>query len=231
MKALLWKDFHVNRPILILGLSLLLAPYLLAVGWIWYDSGLLQTSGVAWAAVLTVSAQSSLIASQLTVLILGGNVIAAERRDRSAEFLCYLPPTRAAILTSKALLALLTMAAIWGLSLIMLEAVIPGLAGDGSREQLHADFGTTLQFAAAVGLLLFGMSWFGSSMLESPTYSVAIGAFTAMGLPLGLNLVRTATGWPAHGEQFENWALILCVVFGLAGFAGGWAYYLRRVEP
>ena len=55
----------------------------------------------------------SLIISQLAIALIGGNAIAGERADRSAEFLCSLPITRKRILASKLLISLAIILVIW----------------------------------------------------------------------------------------------------------------------
>ena len=52
--------------------------------------------------------------------LLGGNSIAGERVDRSAEFLAYLPVSRGRILASKLLVALAAVPLIWLPNLVIL---------------------------------------------------------------------------------------------------------------
>jgi ABC-type transport system involved in multi-copper enzyme maturation permease subunit len=230
MKTLLWKDYRVNRQVLIVGFCLLVAPYLAAVSWIWYDRGLTGAGADYWAGALAFAAQASLICSQMTLVLLAGYVIAGERRDRSAEFLAYLPPSRSAILTSKSLLSAAVVVVVWGLYLLFAEVVVPALSGEAAAGQ-SASFAQTRPVLLAVGVTLFGMAWLGSSMLESPTYSAAIGVLAVMLLPIGLNLCHTLTGLPAHGDEFVDWLRWLYFALGTGGFIAGWMYYVRRVEP
>lgn len=231
MKALLWKDYRTNRPLLVIGVVLLLTPYAVLIGWIWYSIGLTAATPTQWAESLLTAAQASLAFSQLTLLLLAGTIIAGERRDRSAEFLAYLPPSRPAILTSKALLSAATVVVIWGLTLVITGLVVPGLDAEvlsGTRRDRLLEF---LTIMAASGMALFGTAWLGSSMLESPTYSTAIGLLAVMLLALGLNVCHTLTGWPVRGESFVQALHLLYIGCGIAGFLAGWTYYVRRVEP
>lgn len=230
MKALLWKDYRVNRQVLIVGSCVLVAPYLTAVVWIWYDVGLANAPATMWGPALSTAAQASLIISQLTILLLAGNIIAGERRDRSAEFLAYLPPPRSTILTSKALLSLVVAVVIWGVYLLMAEVAIPAIQAEASREHREG-FALARGLLLAIGVAVFGMAWLGSAMLESPTYSAAIGVFAAISVPIVLNFVSIATGFPEHGEPYFRWLQTSLFALGVLGFVAGWCYYVRRVEP
>jgi ABC-type transport system involved in multi-copper enzyme maturation permease subunit len=231
MRALLWKDYRANRPVLFVGLVLLLAPYAILVGWIWYNVGLTGASAAEWGEALSMAAYASLGVSQLTILLLAGTIIAGERRDRSAEFLAYLPPSRPTILASKSLLSAATAVTIWGLTLVMIGFVVPRLNAEavsgGNRERL-LDY---LAVLGSSGVALFGTAWLGSSMLESPTYSTAIGLLTVILVPFLLNICHSLTAWPADGESFVYWLRLLYVGIGAASFVAGWTYYVRRVEP
>ena len=231
MKALLWKDYRTNRPLLVIGVVLLLTPYAVLIGWLWYSVGLTAASREEWAQVLLMAAQASLACSQLTLLLLAGTIIAGERRDRSAEFLAYLPPSRPAILTSKALLSALTMAMIWGLTLAIVGLVVPALDAAAVGGTHRTELLEFLAIMATSGAALFGAAWLGSSMLESPTYSTAIGLLAVMLLPFLLNACRMVSGWPDDGASFVAALRLLYVGCGIAGFTAGWTYYVRRVEP
>ena len=231
MKALLWKDYRTNQPLLVIGVVLLLTPYAVLIGWIWYSVGLTAATPTQWAESLLMAAQASLACSQLTLLLLAGTIIAGERRDRSAEFLAYLPPSRPAILTSKALLSAATVAVIWGLTLAIVGLVGPALdaeAVSGTHRTALLEF---LAIMATSGVALFGTAWLGSSMLESPTYSTAIGLLAVMLLPFLLNACRMVSGWPDNSASFVHALRLLYVGCGIAGFLVGWTYYVRRVEP
>lgn len=229
MNALLWKDYRVVRQVLIVGFCLLVAPYLAAVTWIWYDAGLTTAGAIRWAAALAIAAMASLICSHMTFVLLAGYVIAGERRDRSAEFLAYLPPSRTAILTSKALISSAVVIVVWGVYLLFADVVIPSFSPNAA-EQVES-FARLRSFLLPAGAAMFGMAWLGSSMLESPTYSAAIGVAAVMVVPIGLNSCHALTGLPAHGGDFMDWLRGLYYALGTGGFVAGWMYYVRRVEP
>jgi ABC-type transport system involved in multi-copper enzyme maturation permease subunit len=194
--------------------------------YLWYNQGLFGVAGNVWATYLNTASQVSVMMSQMTLVLLAGHVIACERRDRSAEFLAYLPPTRSAILRSKALLSVAAFVVVWGVFLCVAGLVVPTLDGDVelASSQAHS---VTL----ALGVAMFGMAWFGSSMLESPTYATAIGVVAALVVPILLNCSMFFTGYPADGPSYLNWLRTSYFAVGVAGFVIGWLSYVRRVEP
>ena len=119
MKWLIWKEYRLNRLILILGALLLIAPYAVFAVAFWRDHGL----DVSWKfvhALVRDASPLSMVLSQFTLCLLGGHAIACERADRSAEFLAYLPVSRSRILAGKITLSLLCLALIWVPNLILL---------------------------------------------------------------------------------------------------------------
>ena len=114
MNWLFWKDYRENRLVVFTALFLLLTPHLFAL----YAGCEVSVRGGAdlrrlWVEVFSASSMFSLVISQLAVALIGGNAIAGERADRSAEFLASLPITRKKILGSKLLLSLAIVGVIW----------------------------------------------------------------------------------------------------------------------
>ena len=94
MKSLLWKEFRLCWPILLVGAGLLTAPYLIPL----LGKSLGYSVRVDWPG----AAVFSLALSILTLTLFGGSAIACERADRSAEFLAYQPIPRGKILAQQA---------------------------------------------------------------------------------------------------------------------------------
>jgi ABC-type transport system involved in multi-copper enzyme maturation permease subunit len=228
MTALLWKDYRLNRGVLLLGIALLLGPYAAVFPLALYGHWPSLPPVGEWSALLLAASFFSLGLSQLTLALLGGNSIAAERADRSAEFLAYLPPSRLQILASKLLLALLAAGAIWAVNLSVTELLVPALgeALDSSWDKV-----APRSMLTAGTVLVFGASWLGSAVLNSPASATSLGiAVAAVGGPL---LAQAACALFASGarEAFTSCGMIVGLTVGSLCFLSGSASFLRRVEP
>jgi ABC-2 family transporter protein len=226
MRALLWKDYRVNRGVLLLGITLLLGPYAAVSGAALHAHWPSWPPAAEWSALLLTASLFSLGLSELTLVTLAGNAIASERADRSAEFLAYLPPSRLQILASKFLLALLTVAVIWGVNLFVGEVIVPVL---GTPSANPADQLAPRPMLAASAVMLFGAGWLGSALLDSPATATSIGIGATLGVPF---LLMTASGLLAvPPDDLKSWSINTCLTLGTVCFLAGSVYYLRRVEP
>jgi hypothetical protein len=226
----LWKDVRVNRLPLLIGVALLVAPYVV-VGTavthmpVWQEA----TRASAWAVLLATGCYFSLMCSQASLAMLSGHVIAAERGDRSAEFLAYLPPSRGQVLLSKAIVLLGFAAVVWGLnSSANLVADYLAVDTDAAR-MLTADM-ASLGRLAAIGALAIGAGWCASSMLENSGPAVAFALVAPLVVFGFLQLTRYLANWPDE-LSFDDVYFAACWPIGVSLFAAGTVYFLRRVEP
>ena len=104
MKSLLWREYRLNRWILVSGGVAILLSYAIAALSLLFD--------VDRASAFFVAYVASSIFSAMMLTLLGGNAIAGERTDRSAEFMAYLPFGRRRMLASKLFFALSTIVAL-----------------------------------------------------------------------------------------------------------------------
>jgi ABC-type transport system involved in multi-copper enzyme maturation permease subunit len=165
----------------------------------------------------------------VTVALIGGNAIAVERFDRSAEFLFSLPITRRRILASKLLLALGIIVVNW-----LINAPIIWCLEQTAGLYLNSD-PVMWWFAniAITGATFFGVAWGLSSFLASPASAVLGGLlaplFVLIGIPFaphlfwGLGHLRVCL--------VESSYCITCLLLAPLGFILGTLHYLRRVEP
>ncbi len=166
---------------------------------------------------------------QLAFALLGGNSIAGERIDRSAQFLAYLPVSRGRILASKLLVALAAVPLVWLPNLVVLAIA---WAFAPAHFTSDVDLLSVLGTIAVTGLTFFCVAWLFSCLLESPTFSVCAGLI----VPL---LVMTGIFWvlylldvrPEESAVVLGWYWGLCLAISVASFSAGTLYYLRRVEP
>ena len=107
MIELLKKDFGLCRHVLLGGVIALLVPYLAVIVYTVGTGGtaaLSASESIEYVSLSLLGAsQTSLWLATFSIAFLGGFIIAGERRDRSAEFLAFLPPRKPAILLSKAI--------------------------------------------------------------------------------------------------------------------------------
>jgi ABC-type transport system involved in multi-copper enzyme maturation permease subunit len=232
---LLWKDYRMNRLVLVMGVTLLLGPYVVTPLGAWYS----QTAPPGafrelrfWAGLLLMSSIPSLVFSELTIALLAANAVACERVDRSAEFLAYLPPSRARVLTSKAILVWSSAALVWGVNLLVIAAA-PFLSANGKQEfdaNLSSSLPEFFVTTVATGVLLLGAGWLASCVLDSPPFASGIGIAAPLLLFCSFQIINYLFGWP-HPDHVQAWYTGSSFLLGLLCFASGTLYYLRRVEP
>jgi ABC-type transport system involved in multi-copper enzyme maturation permease subunit len=229
MRWLLWKDYRHNRVVVSAGLFFLLAPHLIALyatcrGWF-----VEPQSPSRWKSNFVVSSLYSLVLSQVTVALIGGNAIAGERVDRSAEFLASLPISRGRNLASKLLLALAIIAIIWLTSVpILLYWTDPLGRGPllSSQESLRV-----IANVAITGAAFFGVAWLLSSFIASPAIAVCGGLITPVIVGSGMAFLDYLFEWDWTGEEVELLYRGILLICAPVCFAVGTWHYLRRVEP
>ena len=230
MNWLIWKEYRLHHLIVVVEVSLLLTPYAVAaacLAWDWREILLRGPASGIWE-ILACVALFSLGISQLTIALLGGNAIAGERVDRSAEFLACLPLSRRRILAAKLLFTSAVLAGIWLPNLAALAiSVLVGSPNPEGGALVLKNIGVT-------GLVFLGVGWLLSSMIESPTISI----FVALAVPLIVLSAISGVGYflgvrdDRHYAAFLSfWYELVSVAIALSSFGAGTVYYLRRVEP
>ena len=228
MNWLVWREYRLNRLILIVGLVLLLLPYAIALMVIWLPRlppNVFEVFGVA--------ALYSVVLIQLMPALLGGNAIAGERNDRSAQFVAYLPLSRPRRLTAKLSVTLAATVVLWGVNLsILLIAFGTNLDADPRFYDLLR---TTMGYSAITGLVFFGVAWLISSLQSSPTFAVCGALITPPVIVMVLQGAAWGIGLPPFREGFERFLEIgyaaVCPIVAVVCFSIGTWYYLHRVEP
>jgi hypothetical protein len=186
------------------------------------------TAASAWAVLLATGCHFSVMCSQASLAMLGGHVIAAERGDRSAEFLAYLPPTRAQVLLSKGFVVGASAAVVWGMNL-SLRWTSELLAADIKADTLTAGMASLTELAA-IGVLATGAGWCASAILENSGPAVGLALVAPIVLFGLLQLTRHLANWPDE-FSFSDVYFAGCWPVGLGLFLAGSAYYLHRIEP
>jgi len=230
MRALIWKDIRLNRPALLLGAVLFLLPYI-AVLAISVHSRLRGGASLWRYDPVLMAGFVSLLLSLLTLTILSGSSLAAEREDRSAEFLACLPPTRWMVVGSKAAVIGFVSLLVFGINLLTILCVAPLLEGaptefiPGVHDRPAVEF-LTITIAAT---LLMGVAWFCSSCVGRASTAIAAALLAPPGLAgvllIALYTLDVPLSW--LGPTFR----IAAVLLGIAGMVAGTIVFVRRFEP
>ena len=227
MSWLIWKEYRVNRLILFVGLGMLVAPHAIALICACFHPD-------DWTDYFSSASMFSMIVTQLILALLGGNAIAGERVDRSAEFLETLPFSRRQNFFSKLSIGPLTALLIWGFNLPIFWLVI---SSDRIRTGELNDIAFSLAMVAVTGLTFYCAGWLFSSLLNSSVYSTCLGLFTPLVVIMGIQ----GTIWlldlnvRVYGRNSDviigSWYAGICVALSLVSLVLGSVFYLRRVGP
>jgi ABC-type transport system involved in multi-copper enzyme maturation permease subunit len=228
MKSLLWKDYRINRLLLIFGFVVCVGPWIIAIArnlLIEWRGGEAWWAPEFWVFVYGIS----LVLSLFTIAMLGGNAVAAERADRSAEFLGNLPVSRGTVLASKSIIALGPTFLIWAVNLAALFIVAPSITHVSAADIVaKSDGRESLGLFAGLTVLLLGSGWFWSTVLNSHGLATGMSFFTLAAVGMGFIGLEFGCGL----ENFlENWFVTTSLMVGIGGYVAGCAYYIRRLEP
>ena len=228
MSWLTWKDYRLNRMVFIVALLLLIAPHVMAAVLSMRGVGSDMGQGwPVWVHNFLMSGMTSLVLVQLAAAFIGGNAIACERLDRSAEFLATLPVSRGRKIASKLLVTLVLLALVWLPNFVILGLVV----GTHPQPQFFHLLGPFLGTVAVIGLTFFSVAWFFSSLLESPTFSICAGLIVPILIAAGIASAARLLEVEVSGDFFRWWFCGSCLVTSAAAFPAGTLYFLRRVEP
>jgi ABC-type transport system involved in multi-copper enzyme maturation permease subunit len=196
MRWLLWKDYRQNRLLVFTALFLLLAPHVIAIcAAVRYKllDDPVASHGLEF---LASSSLFSVALSQVAAALIGGNLIAGERVDRSAEFLFSLPYTRRRLLASKLLLAIAVMAPGWVVNALVACSV--WWLGGISASKFAPSVAEMLGWVALGGLVFFCVAWLLSSLCRSTAVASVGGMMIPLFVPLGISLVDYQFGLRLH---------------------------------
>jgi len=227
MRWLFWKEYRLNRLIVYVTLFLMVFPHLFALYAIWWRYRHYGIPAGTWLDYLAVSSLYGLCLSQAALALIGGNAMAGERADRSAEFQAYLPLTRGKILGAKLLMALAIAGMIW----LTNASILCMLGRDNGYEfwRNTEELIVVLANTATTGLTFFGVAWLFSSFLTSPTFSVCAGLITPLLVVSGVAYIDYL--FEIRDLNIGLWYRAICLTAAPVCFALGTWLYLRRVEP
>ena len=226
MAQLLWKDYRLNRSLLVVGVVGLAGVYLIGLATEIAHAWPALPDAKVWADGLYSYGTLALGIMPFFAALLGGNAIYCERADRTAHFLGYLPPTKAQILASKFIVVACVLAIFFIGILVSMFAIAPLI----HREATNFMYMLGNPRGALAGCIFtFGIGWLGSAWFEKPTIPVLAALAAPMGL--GFALITIAAALSRSRFEILEWTGTVCIVIGVAAFAVGAACYFRRVEP
>jgi ABC-type transport system involved in multi-copper enzyme maturation permease subunit len=233
MKWLFWKEYRQNRVVFIALAVMLVVPHLFGaaifvIKTMYYHEYLAEgLRGILFGASLY-----SLGLSQVALALIGGNVIAGERADRSAEFQAYLPLSRQRILGGKLLVVLTVAAVIWTINPLIMLSLMGSLFRPGDIN--YSFFVQITANIAITGVAFFGVAWLLSSVLSSSTISVVAGLVAPVVIWSGIcfvNYLIQGDVWSPNTQYVLQWSYwSICLAVSVICFVAGTWIFLRRVE-
>jgi ABC-type transport system involved in multi-copper enzyme maturation permease subunit len=223
MKTLLWKDYRHNRNLLGMAVAFLAVPYVVIALAVMYSLLNSEAYPENWADLIGGASIASLFPAAILGAFIAGNAIAGERGDRTAEFAAYLPIARRHALLSKAILAIGSTASFWLVNLIVFLVLSPW------RQTLIARDLHEFALLPPAAIMLFGVSWLYSSLLNRPTIATLAGLGTTATAIVAPIIALKSSG--VLERTIIDLYLGSCPALGILCFIIGAAYYLRRVEP
>lgn len=215
MKALLWKDLLLHRGPLICALAVAVAPYAF---WPMATAMGLDPRHTIGAGVVHTAGVAGLFGALIVIALLTGGAFATERDDRSAEFLEYLPCTRAARAGSKLVLIATAAALMW----ITNPLVVFPLFDPDVLQTDPAGIGRFVRGMTVAAFATFGAAWLSTTRVAS-----AAGLLIGLLAPFSVACVAALLLDPVYNAEAFNAAFLWGnVAIGVVGFAAGMAVWL-----
>jgi ABC-type transport system involved in multi-copper enzyme maturation permease subunit len=236
--ALLRKDWRLNRAVVVAAIVLSLMPYALTLANTRFNPPKYRVVELRdYLDTTQFAAFACLVLSVVLAAAFGGLALAAERRERTAEFLAMMPVSRGAVVLSKLVVAAVCLATL--LAVHVAVVALTYWVADLGDVRLRGP--TTWQaggMAAAFAVALFGMAWALSVFLKSPAIAASIAIALGVGLLFGgmawaETLAEDWLGQYARPTEDFLFALVsgVAAAIGLVSLVVSSSYDLRRVEP
>jgi ABC-type transport system involved in multi-copper enzyme maturation permease subunit len=222
---LIRKDLRICRLPILVGVMMAIGVFALMSTMDGFSDVWRGGSIAIWSVMLKTGSSVSIITSVIALTMLAGTIFAVERADRSSEFLAYLPPSRAQVLLSKAIVL-----GSWSALALCLGGGGIVLADWLSDNSAHSTLQIRMQDVIPIALASIGVGWCASACFENTGPSVGLGFAAPIVVSAGLLLASYLFGIP-DDESFRTTYSVCCTATGLACLVGGSVYFIRRVEP
>ncbi|MBN1488933.1 MAG: ABC transporter permease subunit [Phycisphaerae bacterium] len=233
MRNLLWKDFWQNSRVLLAVVIVAVGPYVVAlvIGATQYFVS--DPSLRSWTGPGGKACGAGMVLSVILAAFIGATAIAGERVDRSAEFAALLPIARRQSVASKAAIGVVSWLVLWmfnAMCVLSITWLIQAAHQTSSSYGVLIDTVLTMTMCGAVGVLLFGIAWLFSSLLNSPAIAAAAAIGTAATLATAVVSLRELLPKGPLSTPLLVCLIAIPTVGGLLSFAAGTVISLRRAE-
>jgi ABC-type transport system involved in multi-copper enzyme maturation permease subunit len=215
---LLRKDLRMSVWVVLAGVIIWSLPMLFAWFGTWYfTDGATETS---LRRVMVMGYSSCVMLSAAVMALIVSHILTAERMDRSAAFLAYVPFSRLEALMSKLVCALTLTAVFVGLDILLSTAVLP------YQHHRPYDSSAFMLVVASIGVLVFGGTWLAGTCLRNGAVATVIG----VGLPfiLWMSVLAGSAGKKISDEDMTRIFMTAAISLGVAFFLAGLAVFMRR---
>lgn len=231
LKSMLLKDIRLLSSYLVLSAILVLLAYALGFTSLQLmpveSMPHLASPSARAATVLSAGCLVGLWLSIFGCAMLGGNAFAAERMDRSALFLDYLPPTRQQVLISKLTVVIGFMLLHFLVSLGSARLASSLTTGVSMPRGTVVEISTVIHVCKIVTCVT-GISFAVSTIAKSTGPPILLGLFAPL-IVFGLvKSVDFLLDLPLQGETIFPRVASACLVFGAGGILTGCWWYIRQ---
>lgn len=233
MKALLWKDWRLVRPLLLAAMILYFLPMLIGGVWILMPSTSSRPIGVVdWLDTIAGGFMVGLIVSSLAAPIFGAVMFARERRERTADLVGTMPTARHRVVISKAIMLACLFAAPWAITLLgggAFEWFAIEKAGQSLSAVLQSGW-PPFMTVFAIQALAIGSGWLFSTLMDSETIAAGLSYLLSVLTPAAVLVVWSKQ----HPESHSVPMGLFCGVCGAVGavcLVAGAVVALRRRSP
>jgi ABC-type transport system involved in multi-copper enzyme maturation permease subunit len=235
MKALLWKDWRLARPMLIAAFALYCTPIIVGGVWVILSPTERPHTTQDWLGNCAAGLCFGLVVSLLATPLFGSVMFARERRDRTVEMVAAMPVPRTRTVFSKSIVVLLISAIPWLATTVGLWIIFEFEQWSSVQPKL-TDVPTDRESVLGVLMLLncaamaVGSGWFFSSMLNKDTIAAGL-SFLITILTVSLFFVVWYRMHPADDRIPHG---VLAAISGgsaIAFFIAGIMVALKRRSP
>lgn len=217
--ALLWKDVRLTVPVYLFAVCVISTSFLGVFGLAYA----MAPGHFPWAEAILTAVHFSQWLLLPVCAVLGGNAFACEREDRSCEFLMALAVAPRHVLFSKSIITVLTFECLWIACAAVFCAALP-FAAIGFDATLPG--AASMSTIAAASLLVLGLSWFWSSLMNKPVAAAGTGLLTT-GL-LYMVLYGVASAVTGQNVSIADLAPAAALLGFAASIAGGVVFLRSR---